>query len=193
MNAVRTVNHFNIRYGFLQHDRVTKLWTKEWESHQKHGRRFRKASRFKVSKSFNLFSPPIHNFHLNFNPIYFFFIIYSYEYFSSSDLSQRYPRSLSQSATKDLIGCIDHDAGLVFADKALLALWVSYTYFVSWNYIGWDDEWAFLRVRIIHVYCRKWSEVSIDVLSWNLLRYKRLYQEPKGNWSTVMKQKIFVC
>lgn len=47
-----------------------------------------------------------------------------YEYFTSSDLSKRYPKSLSQAATKDLVGCIDHEAGLLMADKGLLALWV---------------------------------------------------------------------
>ena len=53
-----------------------------------------------------------------------FCLHYRYEYFTSSDLSKRYPKSLCQAATKDLVGCIDHEAGLLMADKGLLALWV---------------------------------------------------------------------
>jgi hypothetical protein len=55
------------------------------------------------------------------NPLQY---IYRFEYYTSNDLSRKYPESLSKSSTKDLVGCIDYDAGLLLADKALLSLWV---------------------------------------------------------------------
>ena len=48
-----------------------------------------------------------------------------FEYFTSSELSKRFPKSLRTSDDKLLVGCNDYEAGLLMADKALLALWVS--------------------------------------------------------------------
>ena len=56
--------------------------------------------------------------------IHFVCMDYRYEYLTSTDLSTKYPKSLSESTTKHLVGCIDHEAGLLMADKGLLALWV---------------------------------------------------------------------
>ena len=73
---------------------------------------------------------------------YIFHIHCRYEYFTSSDLSKRYPKSLSQAATKDLVGCIDHEAGLLMADKGLLALWVRILKISILQYVFYFDYYS---------------------------------------------------
>ena len=57
---------------------------------------------------------------------------FRFDSLTSLDLSNRFPESLAKSATTNLVGCIDYEAGLLFADKALLALWVITQLIFEW-------------------------------------------------------------